>query len=232
MASLLFRCVAPMQSWGSRSRFEERDTEREPTKSGITGLICAALGRDRAESLDDLIALRLGVRVDREGVVDIDYHTALNVVKASGAGCETQLSRRAYLADAAFLAGVEGDVALLERIHGAFRHPVWPLFFGRRSFPPGEPVYLEDGLAEKGIQEALAHYPCIAPWRRRASTAPPRVRLVLECLPGEDGDERRDVPVSFDHAGRRFASRRVRTLWIDAPRKGEESEDVSESLEL
>ena len=39
----------------------------EPSKSGVLGLICAALGRDRSESLDDLASLRMGVRVDREG---------------------------------------------------------------------------------------------------------------------------------------------------------------------
>ena len=54
---LLIPCVGPMQSWGTRSRFQERDTEREPSKSGIIGLLCAALGRDRNESVDDLADL-------------------------------------------------------------------------------------------------------------------------------------------------------------------------------
>lgn len=49
MATLLLQLVAPMQSWGSRSRFDDRDTEREPTKSGVLGLVASALGRPRAE---------------------------------------------------------------------------------------------------------------------------------------------------------------------------------------
>jgi CRISPR system Cascade subunit CasD len=64
---LLIPCVGPMQSWGTRSRFQERDTEREPSKSGLIGLICAALGRDRNETVEDLAALKMAVRVDREG---------------------------------------------------------------------------------------------------------------------------------------------------------------------
>lgn len=35
---------APLQSWGFASRFERRTTALHPTKSGIIGLICAAMG--------------------------------------------------------------------------------------------------------------------------------------------------------------------------------------------
>jgi len=48
----------------------------EPSKSGVVGLLCAALGRPRAADGSDLAALRMGVRVDREGVLKVDYQTA------------------------------------------------------------------------------------------------------------------------------------------------------------
>jgi CRISPR system Cascade subunit CasD len=137
-----------MQSWGLSSRFTERDTAREPTKSGVIGLLCAALGRPRTAPLDDLAALRLGVRVDKEGTVRRDFHTAgggtwLNgdygVAKASGAKGETVISNRYYLADAIFLTGLEGDGVLLASLDDALTHPVWPLFLGRKAFAPGEP---------------------------------------------------------------------------------------------
>ena len=54
MPTLLMRLAGPMQSWGTGSRFDERDTQLEPSKSGVVGLLCAALGRDRAEPVDDL----------------------------------------------------------------------------------------------------------------------------------------------------------------------------------
>jgi CRISPR system Cascade subunit CasD len=45
MPTLLLRMRAPMMSWGDHSRFTIRDTRREPTKSAVIGLLCAALGR-------------------------------------------------------------------------------------------------------------------------------------------------------------------------------------------
>ncbi|MBI5033526.1 MAG: type I-E CRISPR-associated protein Cas5/CasD [Chloroflexi bacterium] len=71
MNTLLLRLVGPMQSWGVASDFKERDTLREPSKSGVIGLLCAALGKPRAEkpndgfaTLAELSDLVMGVRVD------------------------------------------------------------------------------------------------------------------------------------------------------------------------
>lgn len=83
MATLLLRLQGPMQSWGTTSRFDERDTQLEPSKSGVLGLVCAALGRDRHEPVDDLAVLRMGVRVDQEGVPMRDYQTATGVLIAT-----------------------------------------------------------------------------------------------------------------------------------------------------
>jgi CRISPR system Cascade subunit CasD len=204
-----------MQSWGSRSRFSERDTEREPTKSGVIGLICAALGRPREAALDDLAALRLGVRADREGIVMRDYQTALDVRKSDPkAPFGTVVSNRYYLADAAFLVGLEGtEVALLERIQGALAEPCWPIFLGRKAFVPGEPVQLHDGLRRGlGLEEALRVFPRIAPQQRGAEDAP--VRTVIEVAFAEEGEARQDVPVSFVADARRFALRKVRTCLV------------------
>jgi CRISPR system Cascade subunit CasD len=41
---LLLWFEAPLQSWGADSKFGRRDTLAFPTKSGVLGLICAALG--------------------------------------------------------------------------------------------------------------------------------------------------------------------------------------------
>ena len=57
MKTLLMRLAGPMQSWGTQSQFRERDTGLEPSKSGVIGLLCAALGRPREESVADLAAL-------------------------------------------------------------------------------------------------------------------------------------------------------------------------------
>ena len=53
MNTLLLRLAGPMQSWGTQSRFTIRDTGYEPSKSGVIGLLCAALGKPRDESHPD-----------------------------------------------------------------------------------------------------------------------------------------------------------------------------------
>ena len=75
MMTLLLRLAGPMQSWGTASKFRERDTEREPSKSGVVGLVAAALGRPRTAPIADLAAFEMGVRVDHEGVLQRDYQT-------------------------------------------------------------------------------------------------------------------------------------------------------------
>jgi len=214
MSCLLMQFVAPMQSWGSRSRFQERDTEREPTKSGVLGLVCAAIGRDRKESIDDLVLLKMGIRVDMEGSVKADFHTAMNVIKADGSRPDTQISSRFYLEDAAFLVGLEGNVTLLRNIEKKLKSPVWPMFFGRKSFVPGKPVYLTDGLLEKPLELALSSYPSIAPLTIHGFKEEKKLRLVLECGANEEGERRHDVPGSFNHGYRRFMTRHVKTIWV------------------
>ena len=61
MATVLLRLIGPMQSWGTTSRFDERDTGKEPTKSGVLGLVAAALGIDRENwhDLEPLCRLRM-----------------------------------------------------------------------------------------------------------------------------------------------------------------------------
>ena len=74
MGTLLMRLAAPLQSWGAEAKFDWRKTNREPTKSGVIGLLAAALGRRRDDSLEDLNRLRFGVRVDQEGELLHDFH--------------------------------------------------------------------------------------------------------------------------------------------------------------
>ena len=93
MSVLLMRLSGPMQAWGVQSRFGVRDTTREPSKSGVVGLLAAALGRPRYAAIDDLAALRMGVRVDREGTLLRDYHTAQEVYRAKGGVKQTEFPR-------------------------------------------------------------------------------------------------------------------------------------------
>lgn len=226
--TLLLRLAGPMQSWGSRSRFGERDTEREPTKSGVIGLLCAALGRPRDAAVADLAALRFGVRVDREGRIERDYHTALDVRKADPKASPrvgTVVSTRFYLADAAFLVGLESpDLGFLEHLDRALTRPRWPLYLGRKAFVPGEPVRLPDGMRRgEHLEAALTAYPAGGSADFQASS-PGTLRLVLECTADEHGELRTDVPLSFASDDRRFGVRRVRTAIVPRAVQTPESE--------
>jgi CRISPR system Cascade subunit CasD len=146
MSVLLLRLSGPMQSWGIQSQFPDRDTGMEPSKSGVVGLLCAALGRSRAAPVNDLAELRMAVRVDWQGVLLYDYQTAMNVREAKGKGVRGSISKRFYLSDACFLVGLESDdQSLLTELHRRLCDPVWPLYLGRKAFVPGEPVWLDNG---------------------------------------------------------------------------------------
>lgn len=207
MPTLLMRLAGPMQSWGTTSRFDERDSQLEPSKSGVIGLICAALGRDRAEPVDDLAGLKMGVRVDREGLLMRDYQTATGVISAAGKVDKdrTVISPRYYVADAAFLVGLEGDDhGLLATIHAALRAPIWPLALGRKSFPPGEPVWLDNAVRAENLHDALMTWPRIAIPRHEHKAEP--LRFVLEHESA--GAVRLDQPVA-PFAERRFGPRYI-----------------------
>lgn len=213
MNTLLLRFCAPMQSWGTQSRFTVRDTGFEPSKSGTLGLLCAALGIDREDDdgLQPLTLLRMGVRVDREGTVRMDYHTAKDVRMANGKTKGTELSSRYYLADASFLVGLASDdLPLLERIQAALQKPRWALFLGRKAFVPSEPVWLEDGVRTgETLASALENYPCLCPPEKD------KLRLVLEDQSGSI--VRSDQPLSFSRERRKFAPRRVAVTFIPVP---------------
>lgn len=217
MNTLLLRLSGAMQSWGVQSRFGVRDTGLEPSKSGVLGLACAALGIPRSDdaSLAQLAQLRMGARVDREGALKVDYHTAQNVLKAGGGIKDTELSNRYYLADALFLVGLEGeDLDLLNRIQAALRNPVWALFLGRKAFVPGESVWIEDGLkADRDLCAALKNYPYLGrPHPEK------RLRMVIEEPSG--AIVRADQPVSFQP--RHFIQRRLTVTFIPTPQRVEE----------
>lgn len=227
--TLLMRLVAPMQSWGVQSDFTHRDTGLEPSKSGVIGLLCAALGKPRDEShpdnldkppLTQLAQLRMGIRVDREGLLKRDYHTAKDVRKASGTSMKdtkgTEISERFYLADAAFLVGMEHDnLELLQRLDNALHHPHWSLFLGRKAFVPSEPVWLKNGIREnQTLEEALTHHNLRLRQARKFDDK--RMRLVIEAKAGEPGEmTRRDQPLSFVKGQRAFDFRYLRTDFCD-----------------
>lgn len=203
MPTLLMRLRAPMMSWGDHSQFGHRDSRREPTKSAVIGLLCAALGRPRWEPVHDLAALKMGVRVNKEGILQQDYHTVQDNIRDKNKATTT-LSDRYYIADADYLVGLEGETVFLESLDTALQAPHWQLYLGRKSFIPSHPIRV--GMVEQPLLLALQ----TATYEHRGRKAPPfPLRLVLEA---DDGtDTRQDVPLNWQQ--RRFGRRTVTTTY-------------------
>ncbi|OYY75409.1 MAG: type I-E CRISPR-associated protein Cas5/CasD [Gammaproteobacteria bacterium 28-57-27] len=220
MPTLLLRLAGPMQSWGTTSRFDQRDTGKEPSKSGVIGLLAAALGIDRENwiDLEPLTHLAMGVRHDRLGVLKRDYQTAGcaatdKMRRADGSLSEDGVtSQRHYLADAVFLVALEGrDRSLLEHAHAALNNPVWPLALGRKSYVPAESIWLDGGVVDMSLLDALAAWPWLAT-PRKWEAIPERLLVSIESSDGA-GALRMDQPLS-SFAERRFGARFVHSDWI------------------
>ena len=149
--TLFLRLEGPMQSWGDQeSKFVIRRTAEAPTKSGVIGLLCAALGVSRPEAasgwLSKLSALRMGVRIDVPGVRWWDYHTVgarMQMRIAEGEGktkLGAMLTRREYLCDASFLVALQGEPPLIAKLTEAVGNPHWTLYLGRKCCPPSRPL--------------------------------------------------------------------------------------------
>jgi CRISPR system Cascade subunit CasD len=220
MTGLLLRLAGPMQSWGEHSTFSTRDTARVPTRSALIGLICATQGRRRGDPLDDLAQLRFTIRVDRPGTMMQDFHTvggglppARTVPTADGkrrpAGKATIISRRFYLADAAFTVAATGPTLLIEDIARAVQRPVWAPYLGRRSCPAEQPLLLHGPLPDPIA--GLDQIPLNRRRPRQEGTVP--VEFVTDAPPpGSDQPHQltlNDVPVDGHPHRRRYLSRQV-----------------------
>ena len=222
---------APLQSWGFASRFQRRTTGMFPTKSGVIGLICAAMGLakgsiEECQKLPQLAALKLTVwqfpRLAPRGRNEPllvqrleDFQTVENTRRAGNKpNPDPVITRRQYLLDARFGLRLTGDCALLEVIVSAFKNPSWGVWFGRKSCIPAAPVAVgQPFTSEQELWQALLRAAAMSPETTEASVA-----RVEEVDFDSGTDTFNDQPLSFGTAhssgleGRLFAPRRVRVI--------------------
>lgn len=163
MKTLLLWLEGPLQSWGCGSLFYRRATMPFPTKSGILGMICAAMGRqgEQRELLALFAPLKLSiVSFGKEGQ-DISILTDFHMVgsnyddkdpwelrcipktydgkKAVGGG--TKLTHRQYLQNAKFAVIVEIPDGIENELTDGFCSPVFDICLGRKNCPPADIVF-------------------------------------------------------------------------------------------
>jgi len=223
--TLFLRFEGPLQAWGNQeSKFVVRRTAEGPTKSGVIGLLCAALGVTRAEAqecrLPQLAELRMGVRVDAPGYRWWDYHTVgagmdMRIAEAEGKTKPgAMLTRREYLCDATFLVVLQGNPALIEELRQVIEKPRWTLYLGRKCCPPSRRVLEEAPAAHPDLISALVS----VPWQRRfeSDNPPETLEYLLDWFPTPDQPEAPDdaevwydVPLTFEPPshGARFVVR-------------------------
>lgn len=204
MANTLFlRLEGPLQAWGERSRWGERDTLTEPTKSGVVGLLACVLGWREDDPIRILSQhLVMGIRCDRPGIFLKDYHTIEGgVLSAEGKvkrnattrEAETVVSNRTYLADASFLVALQGDDPLIDSMATAVQAPVWVPFLGRKACPPSVPLYEGVGVYTNLIT-ALTEW--VSPYEDLNDTPLPAKRRVVWESQSRIGVRYRDEVVS------------------------------------
>ncbi|TCJ32311.1 type I-E CRISPR-associated protein Cas5/CasD [Parafrankia sp. BMG5.11] len=219
---LVLRLAGPLQSWGGASMFNRRDTQPEPTKSGLIGLLAAAQGRRRTDPIEDLLELAFGVRTDQPGTLLRDYHTvsdyrgrplpsaavsAKGLQKPTSPAKHTHITERYYLQDAVFVVAVRAPDPLLAALTDAVGAPAFPLALGRRSCPPTHPLLLRPPGGGSGPGwvgsplEVLAEVPWQASRAHRGRLAnlkpqPRAIDLPVSVDDPEGEDVRRDLPAS------------------------------------
>jgi len=230
-ACLALMLDGPMQSWGHASRFERRTTALHPTRSGVFGLIAAAMGIDKNVAQEPAQVARFQslrvttvalARRNRRGEELLmrrleDYHTVTGIRRASGKVDDeaTVQTYRHYLLDARFGVLLEGSAALLEEVATALRNPKWGIWLGRKSCLPATPVL------------AVPPGERVAVWQRVLRLAGftgtevlEEFDHVIETAPGAAGsDIIDDAPVGYGRPiGERHSPRWIRRIPRSTPR--------------
>ena len=170
---LILRLEGVLQSWGERARWDFRDSNTMPTKSGVVGLLACAMGLPRgSERIIELSkSLEMGVRADRNGVIFQDFHTVtgerdflFNAEGKKRVGGATIITPRQYLQDAYFTVALYANEELLNACATALNNPVWSVYLGRKSCVPSRPIFDELTNEYSSILEALESHPlCMRP---------------------------------------------------------------------
>jgi len=201
------------------SKFDRRTSFNCPTKSGVIGMLCAAMGipKSDTESLAELAKLDMSVYSLSPMERLTDFHTVgggftkdlnpQNIVRtAKGTIGNTVVTRREYLLDAKFAVILGGNGDLLVKIESALKNPKWGVWLGRKSCIPTVPIFQGcHDLMGEAVESAKAAFD--KTYGRSCEIR----RAITEVAEFADGsDSLMDVPLDFSEGKRSFSARRIR----------------------
>lgn len=209
MKTILLKFGGPMQSWGTSSHFETRNTDYYPSKSAVIGVIAASFGyrRDEDEKIRKLNELDFAVRVDQVGLLKKDYHIA-SKYKNDGSFERNYVTNRYYLEDAVFVVAISSkDEDWIEEIYAAIKNPYFQPFMGRRSCPV-QPDFVID-VVEMGAIEAFQNLEWQASdwYKKRNQNYVADIYADKDLLPESGYTMRNDRVISFSQKERKFGPR-------------------------
>ncbi|OYU20081.1 MAG: type I-E CRISPR-associated protein Cas5/CasD [Rhodobacteraceae bacterium PARR1] len=210
---LVFTLAATMAAMGDLAGHERRGSLLWPGRSGILGLMGAALGLRREDDFSALDALSVGVAVFEQGAGLRDYHTVETVptavakrpnsrpqaLRVDALRNNTTITLRDYRVGVLYGIAVWGGQ--LESLCTALNAPQFTLYLGRKSCPlsapPGARVVMATG------PEAALTKMILPPWFAGRSAT----RFITD----DDG--------TSSHVELRHDAPRDRALWHFAPRR-------------
>lgn len=222
MAYLALRLDGPLQAWGISSQFERRTTSLFPSKSGITGMICAALGLTKGsdpegDALRTMAAaemLSIAMPKSRPMQRLRDFHTVEHTRRASNNPNKDAVQTwREYLLDARFAVVLQLPAEFADKAGAALVNPVWGIWLGRKNCIPTEPIY-------RGTFESEADAIC-----HLLGDTPLSAFTTVRDAPNFENatDTLRDQPLSFGDTSssgshlREYAMRRVCVSIAETP---------------
>ncbi|WP_353893859.1 type I-E CRISPR-associated protein Cas5/CasD [Proteinivorax hydrogeniformans] len=226
MKTILLKFSGPLQSWGTTSHFETRQTDRYPSKSAVIGMIAASLGyrREETQNIQKLNDLNFGVRIDQTGVSIQDYQIAKKY-KKNGELERTYVTNRYYLEDAVFVVAVgHKNHQFMNMIEEGLKRPYFQQFLGRRSAPLAADFFL--GSTKTDIEESLKKIDWqAANWYQRSNSSTLTAYVDSDLLTEGATRTRHDRVKSFSQRNREFGYRGERRIEISVNTNNETSLD-------
>lgn len=207
MKTILLKFAGPLQSWGTSSRFEIRETDKYPSKSAVIGMISACLGylRSDDDKIKALNELGFAVRVDQPGTLLRDFHIAKQY-KADNSVKQTYVTNRYYLQDAIFVVAIgSNNSELIDEIVNALKNPYFQPFLGRRSLPVTADYFIN--VFERPIIDCLQQFP----WQGKSKNEVKLLDFYADSKLIENGMRllKQDSVISFSQKHRKYGFRSI-----------------------